>query len=649
MTPGPEGDPTGSRLADADWLAWARRAEAAPPLGRLGPYELIAEIGHGAQGVVYRARQPGTNRDVVVKRLAAGAFATPSMRARFEREIEALGALKHPNIVAVHVAEVVDGQPVVVMEFLAGCPIDRWAGCATPETGAADACPEVPGGPRRARGRRSVREVLAAFAQVCDAVAHAHQRSIVHRDLKPSNILVDGEGQPHVLDFGLAATVEAATRAGSDATRVLLTHAFVGTPAYAAPEQLHGDGRIVDTRSDVFSLGVVLYESLTGAWPFATGDARSASPSLAKVMDAIRTKEPRRPSSLRPQIGAEVDAIVLKTLAKAPQDRYQSADALAADLRRFLTGEPVLAHPPSTLYQLRKLVRRRRLAFATGAAIAGLAVVFAVVSTTLAVRLSQRQEALVAAEQQERQQREIAEAQRQEAQDAQWAAEAEVAKTRAMIHFFETFLFPEGRLTPLRPDVPIREMLDRAAEAVDDGQWRGQPAIAAAVWTMLGRAYCNLGEWTVAEGQLRTALALRDTLRADDARLRSITLCALARAVHGQSRLEESLELYREALALREQALGSVHMDVVPVLWGISEALRDAREFGEAEACLLRAIDIAFAFNASDSAAESDRRLLQLYEVWLEAEPSDERGSELEESRSSIAERRPSATKGPGQ
>jgi non-specific serine/threonine protein kinase/serine/threonine-protein kinase len=543
--------------------------------------------------------------------------------------------LKHPNIVAVHSTEIVDGQPVVVMEWLAGFPIDRWAAGATPqpieESQGAD-------GNANAGGRRAVREVVTAFAPVCDAVAHAHQRSIVHRDLKPSNILVDAAGQPHVLDFGLAASMESATRGGSDATRVMLTHAFVGTPAYAAPEQLHGDGQVVDTRSDVFSLGVVLYESLTGVWPFATADDRSPGASLAKVMDAIRTNEPRLPSTLRSDVGPELNAIVVKAIAKQPEDRYQSADALAADLRRFLAGDTVLAHPPSTLYQLRKLIRRHRLAFAAGAAIVALSVVFAIVSTTLAVGLSRRQEALVAAERQERRQRENAEAQRQAAEDAQRAAEAEVGKTRAMIHFFETFLFAEGRMAPLRPDVTIREMLDRAAEAVDDGRWRGQPAIEAAARTMLGRAYCNLGEWAVAEKQLRAALALRDTLRADDPRLRSITLCALARAVHGQAGLEESLELYREALALREQAVGPAHIEVIPVLWGLGEVLRDDRQFGEAETRLLRALDIALLFNRPDVTAESEYRLLQFYEAWLAVEPSDARRAALEEWRLGMTE-----------
>jgi serine/threonine protein kinase len=150
----------------------------------LGPYELLAEIGHGAQGTVFRARQPGTKRDVVLKRLAAGAFATPRMRARFEREVEVLAALRHPNIVTVHAAEVVEGQPVLVMEWVDGAPVDRWAA-----------------------KQLTTSSVLSTFIAVCDAVHHAHQHGVIHCDLKPSNVLVDREGQPHVLDFGLARLV----------------------------------------------------------------------------------------------------------------------------------------------------------------------------------------------------------------------------------------------------------------------------------------------------------------------------------------------------------------------------------------------------------------------------------------------------------
>ncbi len=392
-TPGPPNaalprDPTGSHLSDADWLAWARRAESPVALGRLGSYELLSEIGHGAQGTVYKARQPGTKREVVIKRLAAGSFATASMRARFEREIEALGVLRHPNIVTAHAAELVDGQPILVLEWVDGQPMDRWA-AAGPE------------------GRRDVREILATFALACDAVAHAHQHAVIHRDLKPSNIFVDAVDQPHVLDFGLATWTRDAARTTLAAPSE--AHGFLGTPAYASPEQIGGGHAELDTRTDIFSLGVILYELLTGEWPFAAPDRHAPGPLLADVFDAVRRVEPRRPSSLRPELGTELDAILLKAIAKVPGERYQSADALAGDLRRFLAGEPVLAHPLTTGYELRKLVRRHRVAFGGGALLAGLVLAFAIVATVFTLRLSQRQRELLAAQQSERAQRVAAE------------------------------------------------------------------------------------------------------------------------------------------------------------------------------------------------------------------------------------------------
>ncbi|MCG3128982.1 MAG: Serine/threonine-protein kinase PrkC [Phycisphaerae bacterium] len=223
---------------DEDWLRTVRDRRAEPSLGRVGPYELIEVLGRGGQGVVYRARQPGTGREVAIKRISAGLFASPESRARFEREIEAVATLDHPNIVAVYGAEVIDDQPLLVMQAIAGLPFDRWAALA---------------GQRRPR-----REILGVFVLVCDAIQHAHQRGVIHRDIKPSNILVDSHGRPHVLDFGLAR-LERATPAAATLTQ---TGGFLGTPAYAAPEQLRGLVREIDVRSDVYALGAVLYEAL---------------------------------------------------------------------------------------------------------------------------------------------------------------------------------------------------------------------------------------------------------------------------------------------------------------------------------------------------------------------------------------------------
>src|SRR6185436_2554793 len=314
------------------WLANLSASEAVAPLGRLGGYELLGEAGRGGQGIVFRARQPGTNRTIAVKRLLGGGLATAAARRRFEREIEAVTALSHANIVTVYGVETVEGVPLLAMEWIDGRPVTEWAD-----------------GLQR-------HEVLRAFLAVCEAVQHAHQRGVLHRDLKPSNVLVDAEGRPRVLDFGLAKLASAGGATISE------SGAFVGTPAYSAPEQLRGEE--VDTRADVFALGAILHELLTGRRAHGDGPRDAAS-------------APARPSSFVRSIPRELDAIVLQALAEERDERYQSVDALAADLRRHMAGEAVLAHPPGALYHLRKLVARHRLASALAAALLAATVSYA--------------------------------------------------------------------------------------------------------------------------------------------------------------------------------------------------------------------------------------------------------------------------------
>jgi tetratricopeptide (TPR) repeat protein/tRNA A-37 threonylcarbamoyl transferase component Bud32 len=319
---------------DDGWMERLRMAESPGALGCIGSYELLSEAGRGGQGIVYRARQPGTKRDVAIKRMIAGSFATPAMRRRFEREVEIAARLMHPSIVTVFGIEVVEGHPLLAMEWIDGQPIDLWA---EPVSGK----------------RRSILETVTMMRKVCAAVAHAHQHGVIHRDLKPSNILIDREDAPHVLDFGLARPIGDQAEAES---KITLTEQFVGTPAYAAPEQLQGGPSSADVRTDIYSLGVVLYQILTGQLPHNT-----AGP-FSEVLNRIEHDAPERPSRVDPRVDRELETIVLKSLRKEPESRYQSANAMVEDLQRYARREPLAAHPPSTFYTVRKMVRRHWVA-----------------------------------------------------------------------------------------------------------------------------------------------------------------------------------------------------------------------------------------------------------------------------------------------
>jgi serine/threonine protein kinase len=312
---------------DDSWFDELRSSAEIPELGRIGSYELLEEVQRGGQGVVFLARQPGTERLVAIKRLLAGSLAGKQEQRRFAREVEAAAALNHPNIVTVYAVEETDGVPVLAMEWVDGVPLTSWR----PEGG-------------QVRGR------LEVFLRVCDAVSHAHAHGILHRDLKPSNILVDDSGNPHVLDFGLAKRFE------TDQTQVDLTvgGGFVGTPAYASPEQLRGSLKL-DARSDIFSLGLLLHEVLLGGSPY--GRERSCM----EVMRRLEGGAPLVPRQI-PGLDQELSKVVQKCLAIDPEDRYLSVDALSNDLRRYLAGEPVHALPPSALILIRHLLKRNPLA-----------------------------------------------------------------------------------------------------------------------------------------------------------------------------------------------------------------------------------------------------------------------------------------------
>ncbi len=306
--------------------------EDAPPIPVLrGQYRIVRQIGEGGMGIVYEAEQSLPRRTVALKAVRAG-FDSRAVLRRFEQEAHILGRLHHPGIAQIYEAGASNAssgdRAFIAMEFVDGVPLSEWA------------------------RDKSVREKIALVATICDAVQHAHQRRVIHRDLKPANILVDKAGHAKILDFGVARLADADTAQDAQPTRA---GQLVGTLPYMSPEQVAGDPDEIDARTDVWALGVILYELLAGRLPIEMGDK-----SVPQMALAIRDEAPPRLAQIDRRFAGDLDAITSMALAKERDRRYQSALELGNDLRRFLAHEPVTARQESSFYVLRKYVRRHR-------------------------------------------------------------------------------------------------------------------------------------------------------------------------------------------------------------------------------------------------------------------------------------------------
>ncbi len=376
---------------------------------RIGPYKLLQQIGEGGCGVVYMAEQEQPVRRRVALKVIKLGMDTKSVIARFEAERQALALMDHPNIARVLDAGATEtGRPFFVMELVRGIKITEYCD----------------------QNKLAVRERLELFIQVCHAIQHAHQKGVIHRDIKPTNILVtlhDGVPVPKVIDFGIA---KATDQRLTDKTLFTQFEQFIGTPAYMSPEQAEMSGLDIDTRSDIYSLGVLLYELLTGRTPF---DAKELMQSgLDGMRRTIREKEPERPSTrlttmaqvelastaqqhradppkLVNLIRGDLDWIVMKCLEKDRTRRYETANGLAMDVQRFLQNEPIVARPPSNWYRLQKMVRRHRTTVSAGLAVAMALVLGATACLYMFIQERDARRRAVAAEQEQKRLREKAE------------------------------------------------------------------------------------------------------------------------------------------------------------------------------------------------------------------------------------------------
>ena len=485
-----------------DWMrrtAQATRHDASDQsLGQLAGYCLMRIVQRGVQGTVYEAVESRTGRRVAIKRLPLH-DATSIESARFARETEALAVLRHPNIVSLLAAPVDDGARLLVMEWIDGVPLDRWADDTWSRLGARDATTAI----------------VVCLEKVVSAVASAHARGIMHRDLKPSNVLILPTGEPKVLDFGLA-------KALTGATEVTRANGFAGTPAWAAPEQVTGDPRDIDARTDVHGLGLLLYRALAGRTAF------DGTLPILPLFEAIKTATPAPPSRERKSVARELDCITLRALEKEPARRYQSAESLTRDLARFLSGEPIDAHPPSAWYIARKFVRRHRAMTALAAITAAAVVGGTALSAVLAL---DARDARHAAEQR--------------------ADEADRARDRAerMNGFFQELLANLREREVAGDRAGAREILTLAAESLERA---GTPSESEVDLRLtLGRAFHEIGDYGRSANEYARAAALLSEAT-DPVRLAQ-TLMSESQALVRTTERRRCTATARRALAIFEE------------------------------------------------------------------------------------------------
>jgi serine/threonine protein kinase len=577
--------------------------DASPPFecpgAMVGPYKLLEQIGEGGMGLVFVAEQQEPIKRRVALKIIKPGMDSRQIIARFEAERQALAMMDHPNIAKVLDGGTIssepralasgsppplanargsDGRPYFVMELVKGTPITDYCDAH----------------------KLTTRQRLELFLDVCGAVQHAHQKGIIHRDIKPSNVLVshlDVTPVVKVIDFGIAKAMGGAL---TDKTIYTAFAQMVGTPLYMSPEQAGLSDLDIDTRSDVYSLGVMLYELLTGTTPFDSETLKKAG--YDEMRRIIREDEPPRPSArlstmqqarlstiaeqrgleprrLSQQVRGELDWIAMRALEKDRNRRYESASAFAADVQRYLSDEPVQACPPSTAYRLRKFARRNKGWIAAGSAAAlvlALAIVGLAVSNWLVGReRDQKVEALGRVEEE-----------RQTAKD-----EAAIAK--AVNEFLKELLAEASPdKNPRGKKVTVEEVLGRAAARIA-GKFESQPRIEAAIRQTIGNTYRELGEYPAAQPHLDRALELRKSVLGEEHPDTLASMNDLVELYVERGQFAKAEPLAIKTLELRRRVLGEEHQDTIESMHNLAWLYCNRMEFDKAAPLSAKALELS--------------------------------------------------------
>jgi serine/threonine protein kinase/tetratricopeptide (TPR) repeat protein len=557
----------------------------------IGPYKLLEQIGEGGMGVVFRAEQTRPVQRTVALKIIKPGMDTRQVIARFEAERQALAMMDHPNIAKVLDAGTtgngVAGRPYFVMELVQGVPITDYC----------DQCHLTP------------RERIELFITVCHAVQHAHQKGVIHRDIKPTNVLVamqDGQPAPKIIDFGVAKAIN--QRLVEDALATGLAQ-MIGTPMYMSPEQAELSPLGVDTRSDIYSLGVLLYELLTGTTPF--DKERMQAANYDELRRIIREEEPAQPSAristlaadlattiaerrridrrrLLQAVRGDLDWIVMKCLDKDRNRRYESASSLAADITRYLNDEPVTAGPPSAGYRLRKFLRRNK-GPVLAASLLLLSLIVGVAGTTWGMIRAgeQRRHAEISAQQA------IAAAEAEGI--AKQSAQARQAETEAVLDFVESKIFaaanPAGQHGGLGRDISLRQAVEAAVPFVENS-FADQPLIEARLRRTLGTSYLWLGEPKNAVEQLEAARRLYTENAGPDHQDTLSSMSNLATAYAQQGRYADALQLHQDALQRHTATFGAEHPRTLYSMHGMASVLLDQSKLVQARALAEKTLDL---------------------------------------------------------